>query len=66
MKSSSSYIQTDEKIFINELSIVWIKKMNDCLRVGTVETGSLSNPYTICKSKNELNYCKLNDKLYDR
>ena len=63
MDYKSSYIQTDNEKFINEQSIVWVKKMEDCLRVGTIQTDSLSNVYKICKSNNLHSYNKLNDKL---
>jgi len=63
MEYKSSYIQTDNEKFINEQSIVWVKKMEDCLRVGTMQTDSLLNVYKICKSNNPHSYNKLNDKL---
>lgn len=63
MESKSSYIKTDDNTFINEQNIVWMKQMNDCLRVATVETGSLWNTYKVCKLNNLDNYNKLYYKI---
>ena len=63
MENKSSYIKTDDNTFINEQNIVWMKQMNDCLRVGTVETGSLWNTYKICKFNSLHSYDKLYDKI---
>lgn len=63
MDKKSSYIKTDNNIFINEQNIVWIKQMNDCLRVGTMDTGSFINTYKICKLNNLNSYNKLYDKI---
>ena len=63
MDSKSSYIKTDNNTFINEQNIVWIKQMNDCLRVGTMETGSICNTYKICKLNSPHSYDKLYDKI---
>lgn len=37
--------------------------MNDCLRLGTIQTGYLCNTYKICKSNNPHSYNKLYDKI---
>ena len=37
--------------------------MNDCLRVGTMETDSFFNTYKICKLNNLDSYNKLYDKI---
>ena len=63
MDSKSSYIKTDNNTFINEQNIVWVKQMNDCLKVATMETSALCNTYKICKLNNPHSYDKLNDKL---
>lgn len=63
MDSKSSYIKTDNNTFINEQNIIWVKQMNDCLTVATMETGALCNKYKICKLNNPHSYDKLNDKL---
>lgn len=65
MDKKSSYIKTDEDIFINEQSIVWVKKINDCLAVGTPVTGSFFNTYKICKLNNLDSYNRLYDKIKD-
>jgi hypothetical protein len=63
MDSKSSYIKTDNNTFINEKNIVWVEQMNDCLRIGTIKTGSLINTYQICKSNSPDSYNKLYDKM---
>jgi hypothetical protein len=65
MDYKSSYIQTDNNKFINEQSIIWIQKMDDCLKFGTVQSDTLFNIYKICKLDNPHSYNKLNDKLKD-
>lgn len=62
------YIKTDNGKFINENTILWAKKMGDCLKVGTLQTNPFdpfTNIYYICKSNNTNSYNKLNDKLKD-
>lgn len=63
MDSEISYIKTDDNIFINEQNIVWMKQMNDCLRVATVETSALWNVHKICKFNSPHSYDKLYDKI---
>ena len=63
MDSKSSYIKTDNDIYINEQNIVWVRQMNDCLRVATMETDALYNTYKICKLNNPYSYNKLYDKI---
>jgi len=63
MDDKSSYIKTDNNTFINQQNIVWIKQMNDCLRVGTIDTDSFYNAYKICKLNNPHNYNILYNKI---
>jgi|694.fasta_scaffold36095_3 hypothetical protein len=65
MDNKSSYIKTDNGKFINEKFIIWVKKMDDCLNVGTVETSAVFNTYKICKLNNPHSYNKINDKIKD-
>ena len=59
----SYYLKTDNNTFINEQNIVWVRQMKDCLRVATMETGSLFNTYNICKLNSPYSYDKLYDKI---
>jgi hypothetical protein len=60
------YIKTDNGKFINENTIIWAKKMGDCLKVSTLPTAPpFFDVYYICKSNNPNSYNKLNDKLKD-
>jgi hypothetical protein len=61
-KNNTSYIKTDENIFINEKCIKWVKKMSDCLEVCTKSNGCIANEntHTICKINNPHSYNKLN------
>lgn len=63
MENKSSYIKTDKNKFINEKSIIWVKKMNDCLEVCTRRRGCnvLEPPDKICKSISQDSYDKLNN-----
>ena len=63
MDSKSSYIKTDNNTFINEQNIVWVKQMNDCLTVATMETDALFNIYKICKLNTPYSYNNLYDKI---
>ena len=63
METNFSYIKTDNNTFINEQNIVWVEQMDDCLRVGTVQTGALLNSYKICKINSPDSYNKLYDKI---
>ena len=63
MDDKSSYIKTDNNTFINQQNIVWIKQMNDCLSIGTMETGGLFNTYKICKLNSPHSYNILYDKI---
>jgi len=63
MDDKSSYIKTDDNTFINQQNVVWIKQMRDCLRVGTTETGSFCNTYTICKLNSQHSYNILYNKI---
>jgi hypothetical protein len=58
-----SYLKTDDNRIINENSIRWIKKMNDCLEVCIKSTGCttiFNDTYKICKINNPSSYDKLN------
>ena len=63
MENKSSYIKTDRNKYINEKSIIWVKKMNDCLEVCTRRRGcnALEPPDKICKSNSPDSYDKLNN-----
>lgn len=62
MENNSSYIKTDENIYINEKCIIWVKKMDDCLKICTKRKGcTFLDTFTICKSTNPENYDKLNN-----
>lgn len=63
MDGKSSYIKTDNNTFLNEKNIVWVKQMNDCLKVATMQTGALCNTYKICKLNSPDSYNKLCDKI---
>lgn len=63
MDSKSSYIKTDNGIYINEQNIVWVRQKNDCLRFATIETDAFYNTYNICKLNNPYNYNKLYNKI---
>ena len=57
------YLKTDNNTIINETSIIWVKKMNDCLEVCAKSTGcSLrgGDTHRICKFNNIDSYNKLN------
>ena len=59
----NSYIKADENKIINEKSIIWVKKMTDCLEVCTKTTGcNIKNKdtHTICRINNPESYDKLN------
>jgi len=60
--NKSTYIKIDENKFINEKSIIWIKKMSDCLEVCTRRRGcSFIDSYKICKFNNPDSYDKVNN-----
>ncbi len=63
MEDKYLYIKTDDNKFINEKSIIWVKKMNECLEVCTRRRGcNLIEPaYKICKSISPNSYDKLNE-----
>jgi len=63
--NKSSYIKTDENKFINEKSIVWVKK-SDCIEVGArPKEGSFIDTYIICKLNNDDSYDKINKSIED-
>jgi hypothetical protein len=60
--NKTTYIKTDERKFINEKSIIWVKKMSDCLEVCVRRSGcSFMDSYKICKSNNPDSYDKVNN-----
>lgn len=63
MDNKNLYIKTDNNKYINQKSIIWVKKMNDCLEV-CIKSRScnvLQPPYKICKSISPNSYDKLNE-----
>ena len=62
-RESNEYIKADNDKLINEKSILWIKKLDECLAVCTKSTGC--NPITygdthkVCKTNNPTSYAKL-------
>lgn len=62
-KNEVSYIKTDNNKIINEKSILWVKKMSECLEVCVKSTGcNVLNldTHRICKINNLDSYNKLN------
>lgn len=61
-----SYVKTYDNKIINETSIIWVKKMSDCLEVCTKSVGCSvgTDTHRICKLNNLESYNKLN-KLFD-
>lgn len=61
--TESPYIQADNNKIINKKSIIWVKKMNDCLEICTRKIGcSIKDGTThqICKKNNIHSYDELN------
>ena len=62
--SNTVYFKTDENIIINENSIRWVKKMNDCLEVCIKISGcnmyDTQDTHKICKLNTPDSYNKLN------
>jgi hypothetical protein len=55
------FIRADDNKIINEKCIVWVKKMDDCLRVCTKIDGcAIDGTHKICKLNNTDSYNKLN------
>jgi hypothetical protein len=56
------YFKTDDNRIINENSIRWVKKMNDCLQVCTKAQGCYmdGDTHKICKLNSPDSYNKLN------
>jgi len=56
-----NFIKIDDNYIVNEVSIRWIKKVNECLELCTKSTGcnTLSNLY-ICKVTSPDSYDKYN------
>ena len=64
--NTTVYLKTDNNKVINEKSIVWIQKINDCLEVCTKSDGCVPKKTThrICKLYTPDSYNKLNS-LFD-
>ena len=64
--NTTIYLKTDNNKVINEKSIVWIQKINDCLEVCTKSDGCVPKKTThrICKLYTPDSYNKLNS-LFD-
>jgi len=63
MKKNHSYIKADDSKIIKESSIIWVKKISDCLEVCTKTTGCSgggTDTHKICKLNNPESYHKLN------
>lgn len=62
--SDESYIKTDNNIIINERSIRWVKKINECLlicsRMDGCNTSIFDNTHKVCQYNNPISYNKLN------
>lgn len=62
--NNTMFIKTDNNIIINEKSIKWVKKMDDCLAVCTKSMGcnksSLKDTHKICKLNSVESYIRLN------
>jgi len=56
------YLKTDDNKIINETSILWVKKMDDCLDVCVKSTGcgNHGDTHKICLLNNQESYNKLN------
>ncbi len=66
MDDKTSYIKTDDNTYINQQNIIWVRHMNDCLKVGTARTIHCYNDsHEICKLKNPTSYNILYDKIKD-
>ena len=64
--NTTIYLKTDNNKVINEKSIVWIQKINDCLEVCTKSDGCVPKKTThrICKLYTPDSYNNLNS-LFD-
>lgn len=58
----NNYIKADNNKIINEESIKWIKKIDDCLEICTSSKGCRLgiNTHSLCKVNNYDSYMKLN------
>ena len=61
--NKNHFLKTDQNVVINEASIKWVVKMNECLHVCVKANGcnSIANfdTHTICKKTSENSYNKL-------
>jgi hypothetical protein len=63
--NTNTYIKTDDNILINEKTIRWMRKMDDCIQICNRKKGCFSNPdmndkHKVCKYKSPESYDKLN------
>lgn len=66
MQNQQKFLKADNNIVINEASIRWVKKMNECLEVCSKQDGCLAggNTHKVCKENSPISYNKLN-KYFD-
>lgn len=58
---NTKYLKTDNNTIINEKSITWVQKMDECLKLCTKSTGcTLEDTHTICKINNLDSYNRIN------
>jgi len=63
MENRNRYLKTDDNKIINAKSIIWVKKMSDCLEVCVKSSGcnlNFTDTHKICKLNNLDSYNKLN------
>jgi len=60
-KKLISYIKTDDSMIVNEASIRWVQKMDECLEICTKSDGCKAgvNTHRVCKLYNPNSYSKL-------
>lgn len=58
MDSKISYLKADDDKIINEHSILWVKKMNNCLEICNRSSGCYvkGDIHQICKDKSPLSF----------
>lgn len=65
MENKISFLKTDNNTIINEQSIKWIKKMNDCLQICTKNQGcnviDWIDTHRICKNNSPDTFNKYNE-----
>lgn len=62
MKTNNIFLKVDNNRIINEATIRWVQKMNECLEVCTKQDGCITSVHThkICKVNSPESYHKLN------